>query len=144
MLQVLLTRNWRKADYTIGKLYVNGQQLCNSLEPPDRHLFQGQPIAEIARLKVKKQTAIPTGTYRLQIVFSPKFNRELIEIMDVPGFSSIRIHAGNRVADTEACVLPGINSAVGMVTESRKYETQLTGMVKETIAKGEQAFITII
>ena len=48
------------------------------------------------------------------------------------------------VADTEACVLPGINSAVGMVTESRKYETQLTAMVKETIAKGEQAFITII
>lgn len=144
MLQVLITRNWRKSEYTIGKLYVNGQQLCNSLEPIDRRLFQGQPIADIARLKVKGKTAIPTGTYRLQIVFSPKFNRELIEIMDVPGFSSIRIHAGNRVTDTEACVLPGINSAVGMVTESRKYENQLTAMVKETTAKGEQAFITII
>ena len=144
MLQVFLTRNWRKPNYTIGRIFVNGEFLCNSMEPIDRHLYQGQPIAEIAKNKVKKLTAIPTGTYRLQIIYSPKFKRDLIEIMDVPGFSSIRIHAGNRVTDTEACVLPGINDFVGMVTNSRKYEDMLTAMVKETIAKGELAYITII
>ena len=31
MLQVLLTRNWRKDTYTIGRIYTNGNFFCNSL-----------------------------------------------------------------------------------------------------------------
>lgn len=140
MLQILITRNWRKADYTIGKLYVNGKQLCNTLEDTDRRLFQGQPIADIAAKKVKGQTAIPTGTYRLQVSESPRFKRELIEVLDVPGFSGIRIHRGNTTADTEGCILPGVNNAVGRVSDSTKYELELTKMVKADA----DAYLTII
>lgn len=144
MLQLFLTRNWRKPNYTIGRIFVNGEFLCNSMEPIDRHLYQGQPIAEIAKIKVKKLTAIPTGTYRLQIIYSPKFKRELIEVVDVPGFTGIRIHALNTADQSEGCIGPGLNTEKGRVTESRKYEKILTDMVKETIAKGELAYITII
>lgn len=144
MLHVFIKRNWRKPDYTIGRVFVNGSFLCNTLEPIDRHLFQGQPIAEIAKIKIPKKTAIPTGTYRLQISYSPKFKRDLIEILDVPGFSGVRFHAGNKVTDTEACVLPGMNTAIGMVTDSRKYETQLTSMVKGALDNNEDAYVTII
>ena len=140
MLQILITRNWRKADYTIGKLYVNGKQLCNTLEDTDRRLYQGQPLAEIAKRKVKKQTAIPTGTYRLQVSESPKFKRELIEVLDVPGFTGIRIHRGNTAADSEGCILPGVNNAVGRVSDSTKYELELTKMVKAD----PDAYLTII
>lgn len=140
MLQVLLTRNWRKEEYTIGRIYVNGKQLCNSCEDTDRHLYQGQPLSEILKIKVKGKTAIPTGTYRLRIVESPKFKRELIEIVDVPGFLNIRIHAGNDINDTDGCVLPGENKAPGKVLNSRKYEDQLTAMVKAD----PESYITII
>ena len=140
MLQILITRNWRKADYTIGKLYVNGKQLCNTVEDTDRRLYQGQPLAEIAKRKATGRTAIPTGTYRLRVSASPKFKRELIEVLDVPGFTGIRIHRGNTAADSEGCILPGVNNAVGRVSDSTKYELELTKMVKAD----PDAYLTII
>lgn len=140
MLHILITRNWRKTDYTVGRLYVNGTQLCNSIEDTDRRLFQGQPLSEILKIKVKGKTAIPTGTYRIRVTESPKFKRPLIEVVDVPGFSGIRIHALNSAEESEGCIGPGLNTAPGRVTDSRKYENILTDMV----AKEPEAYITIV
>lgn len=141
MLQIFIIRKYKKADYTIGKLYVNGQFLCNTLEDTDRHLYQGQPLANLASMKIAGKTAIPTGTYRLQVPESPKFGRELIEIMDVPGYTGVRIHRGNTAEDSAGCILPGINNAVGRVNDSTKYELQLTKLVKD---EKEMAYITIV
>ena len=140
MLQILLIRKYRKPEYTIGQLYVNGKFVCNTIEDTDRRLYQGQPIADLASKKVSGKTAIPTGTYRLQVYESPKFGRELIEVMDVPGFMGIRIHRGNTADDSAGCILPGMNTAVGKVTDSTKYELALTKMVKAD----KEAYITII
>lgn len=140
MLHILITRNWRKTDYTVGRLYVNGTQLCNTMEDTDRRLFQGQPLSEILKIKVKGKTAIPTGTYRIRVTESPKFKRPLIEVVDVPGFSGIRIHALNTAEQSEGCIGPGLNTAPGRVTDSRKYENILTDMV----AKEPEAYITIV
>lgn len=140
MLHILITRNWRKTDYTVGRLYVNGTQLCNTMEDTDRRLFQGQPLSEILKIKVKGKTAIPTGTYRIRVTESPKFKRPLIEVVDVPGFSGIRIHALNSAEESEGCIGPGLNTAPGRVTDSRKYENILTDMV----AKEPEAYITIV
>lgn len=140
MLHLLLTRNYRKATYTIGKLYANGTLVCNTIEDVDRRLFQGQPLADILKIKIKGETAIPTGTYRLQVTESPKFKRQLIEVCDVPGFSGIRIHRGNTAADSEGCILPGLNTATGRITDSTNFELKLTEMV----AKEKEAYLTII
>lgn len=140
MLQLLLIRKYRKPEYTIGQLYVNGKFVCNTIEDTDRRLYQGQPIADLASKKVSGKTAIPTGKYRLQVSESPQFGRELIEVMDVPGFMGIRIHRGNTADDSAGCILPGMNTAVGKVTDSTKYELDLTKMVKAD----KEAYITII
>lgn len=140
MLQLLLIRKYRKPEYTIGQLYANGKFVCNTIEDTDRRLYQGQPIADLASKKVSGKTAIPTGTYRLQVSESPTFGRELIEVMDVPGFMGIRIHRGNTADDSAGCILPGMNTAVGKVTDSTKYELDLTKMVKAD----KEAYITII
>jgi len=130
MLQILITRNWRKADYTIGKLYVNGKQLCNTLEDTDRGLHSNMSAAQLAKLKVKGKTAIPTGTYKVEVTDSPKFQRPLPLLLNVPGFSGIRIHRGSTADSTEGCIIPGINNAVGRVSDSAKYEVELTKMIK--------------
>lgn len=140
MLHLLLTRSFRKPTYTIGRIYANGQFICNSMEDVDRHIFQGQPLADLLKIKIKGETAIPTGTYRLRVTESPKFKRELIEVVDVPGFTGIRIHALNTAEQSEGCIGPGLNTEKGRVTESRKYEKILTDMVK----KETEAYITII
>lgn len=140
MLHFLLDRKWRKDTYTIGRLYVNGEFLCNTIEDVDRKLNQNMSATEIQRIKVAAETAIPTGTYAMRVTMSPKFKRELVEIQNVPGFSGIRIHRGNTAQDSAGCLIVGENTSKGRVTNSTKYELQITEMVK----KADYAYITII
>lgn len=140
MLHFLLDRKWRKDTYTIGRLYVNGEFLCNTIEDVDRKLNQNMSATEIQRIKVAAETAIPTGTYAMRVTMSPKFKRELVEIVNVPGFSGIRVHRGNTAEDSAGCVIVGDNTSKGRVTNSTKYELQITEMVK----KADYAYITII
>ena len=140
MLHFLLDRKWRKETYTIGRLYVNGEFLCNTIEDVDRKLNQNMSATEIQKIKVMAETAIPTGTYAMRVTMSPKFKRELVEIVNVPAFSGIRIHRGNTAEDSAGCVIVGENTSKGRLTNSTKYELQITEMVK----KADFAYITII
>lgn len=140
MLHFLLDRKWRKDTYTIGRLYVNGEFLCNTIEDVDRKLNQNMSATEIRKIRVAAETAIPTGTYAMRVTMSPKFKRELVEIVNVPAFSVIRIHRGNTADDSAGCVIVGENTSKGRLTNSTKYELQITEMVK----KADYAYITII
>lgn len=144
MLHLTLVRKYRKEAYTIGQLFNNGEFLCNTIEDRDRGLNNNMSAAAILKIKKPNETAIPTGTYRLNVSESPKFKRELIEVVGVPGFSGIRVHKGNSAYDSAGCIIPGINTEAGKVTDSTKYEEMLTKMVKKAISKNEDCYLTII
>lgn len=144
MLHLTLIRKYRKETYTIGQLYENGAFLCNTIEDKDRGLNNNMSASAILKIKKANETAIPTGTYKLVVSESPKFKRELIEIVGVPGFVGVRVHRGNTAQDSAGCVIPGINSEKGKVTDSTKYEEILTKKVKTAIAKNEECYLTII
>lgn len=57
--------------------------------------------------KVNGETRIPVGTYNIDLTFSPRFKKNMWEILNVPGFSGIRIHPGDSALDTEGCIMPG-------------------------------------
>jgi hypothetical protein len=70
-----LIRAYNCATYCIGHLYVDGKYVCDTIEDTDRGLDKNMPLAELQRRKVKSQTAIPTGTYKVTLgVVSPKFS----------------------------------------------------------------------
>lgn len=119
-MQVTIWRKYRKADYTIGRMYIDGVFFCNTLEDTDRGLMQSMSVGEIMNVKIAGQTAIPVGNYKLTRTWSPRFRKLVPQIMNVKGFSGVRIHAGNTVKDTEGCPLVGDNTQKGMVTNSRK------------------------
>ena len=144
MLHVTLIRKYRKEKYTIGQLYENGVFLCNTMEDRDRGLNNNMSASAILKIKVPNETAIPTGTYKIVVSESPKFHRELIEVVGVPGFVGIRVHRGNSERDSSGCILPGINSEKGKVTDSTKYEELLTKKVKAAMARNEECYLTII
>lgn len=96
----------------VGTLSVDGTFECFTLEDADRKL-------EVGGAKVKDRTAIPRGTYPVVLDFSPRFQVVMPHVLDVPGFSGVRIHSGNRPEDTEGCVLVGLTRKENWVGASR-------------------------
>ena len=144
-MRIELVRIAFKSTYTIGKLYVDGKYFCDVLEDVDRVLDSSMSESEILEKKVKGQTAIPTGHYVINITYSPKYKRMMPLLLDVKGFSGIRIHSGNSSKDTEGCLLVGKNKKVGMVLESRDTYQRLFKMMEgqkeitiEITRKGEE------
>lgn len=131
MIKLTLERFFFGEKYTIGRLYVNGIYLCDTLE--DR--FRDLGIEK----KIYGETAIPAGTYEVRVTWSPKFKRNLPLLLGVPHFEGIRIHRGNTVKDTLGCILVGENKVKGMVINSTQYEEALT-----KILSGQKAEIGII
>lgn len=127
-MELALHRVTRKDTYTIGYLYIEGEYFCDALEPRDRGLEDSMTEEEIAALKVRGKTAIPTGEYRVTLdVVSPKFSKKrayqfcsgrLPRLLGVKGFDGILIHIGNTPDDTDGCILVGENESIGAVVNS--------------------------
>lgn len=108
-MKLTLKRNFKGADYTIGKLYIDGHYFCDTLEDTVRP----------ANKKISGKTAIPAGNYKVIKSYSPRFKKILPEILNVPNFTGVRIHAGNTPKDTDGCVLLGLNKTKGAVLDSQ-------------------------
>ena len=141
-MNIILDRIAKKSKYTIGKLYINGEYFCDTIEDTDRGLTQTMTDAQIKSKKVYGQTAIPTGTYKVIISYSNKFKRQMPLLLNVPGFLGIRIHSGNTEKDTEGCLIVGKNKVVGKVIESKDTYNKLFSILCEANKK-EAIKITI-
>lgn len=141
-MNITLNRIAKKSKYTIGKLYIDGEYFCDTIEDTDRGLTQTMTDAQVKSKKVYGQTAIPTGTYRVIISYSNKFKRQMPLLLNVPGFLGIRIHSGNTEKDTEGCLIVGKNKVVGKVIESKDTYNKLFSILCEANKK-EAIKITI-
>ena len=141
-MNITLNRIAKKAKYTIGKLYINDQYFCDTLEDTDRGLTQSMTEQQIGSKKVYGETAIPTGTYRIIISYSNKFKKQMPLLLNVPGFAGMRIHSGNTEKDSLGCILVGKNKSVGKVLESRDTYSKLFSILQEANKK-ETIKITI-
>ena len=148
-MEILVKRIAKKPKYTIGKLYIDEQYICDTLEDTDRGLNQNMSLEEIKKKKVYGETAIPTGTYKVDMnTVSPKFkNRvwakpyggKLPRLITVPGYEGVLIHAGNKAEDSLGCVLVGENKVVGQVINSQASFKK----VMNILTKGDNITITI-
>lgn len=139
-MELLLKRIFRGDKYTIGHLYINGDYYCDVLEDVDRELTNDMSEEEIKKIKVYGRTAIPKGTYKVEVTYSPKFKRHLPILLDVKGYTGIRIHSGNTAEDTLGCLLVGFNKVKGQVINSRVTSDKLTALLRNC---EEEIHITI-
>ena len=108
-MKIEVKRLHRTSNSTIGELTIDGKFECYTLEDTEREF-----------VKIKGETAIPKGTYKVIINQSNRFKRLLPLLINVPNFEGVRIHAGNSNHDTEGCILVGQNRSVDYITKSRK------------------------
>ena len=143
-MRILLQRHALKAGYTIGRMEINGRYFCDTLEDTDRGLRESMTEDEISALKVKGATAIPTGTYRIDMqTRSPRFGRVLPRLVSVKGYAGVLIHSGNTADDTEGCILVGENRERGKVLNSRATLERLLVFLRSAQAEGEEIELTI-
>ena len=130
-MKLQLKRLYPKPDYTIGKLYIDGVYFCDTIEDTDRGLYQTMPITEIKAKKKQDITAIPYGEYKVVLSMSPRFRKILPEILNVPGFTGVRIHSGNTQYDSSGCLILGKNTVKGKVTNSRYYVAEFINKLEK-------------
>ena len=135
-MKLKLNRIALRKTYTIGKLYIDGKYFCDTLEDTVRDINKSGKF-DNGEKKVKGKTAIPYGTYEIKWTYSPRFKKYTPQLMNVPQFEGIRIHAGNSSTDTEGCLLLGQNKKVGMVLNSRATINKFYPIIKEACSNGK-------
>lgn len=130
-MKLTLKRVALRDNYTIGKLYIDNELFCDVLEDKVRDINKDGDLLDKDENKVYGETAIPYGKYDIEITFSNRFQKMLPILLNVPHFSGIRIHGGNRAKDTHGCLLVGKNTNVGMITESQATLEELMKIISK-------------
>lgn len=112
---------------TLGTLFVDGVKECDTLEDLVR------PPGE----KVYGKTAIPPGRYQVRVTLSPRFGVQMPELLEVPGFSGVRIHPLNTAAETEGCIGVGTVADARTIVRSRAAYDALLPKIERACAEGE-------
>jgi hypothetical protein len=105
---ITVKRLYKTDSSVIGELSIDGVFECFTLEDVEREV------------KIKSETAIPKGTYKVIINQSNRFKRLLPLLLNVPNFEGVRIHPGNTNHNTEGCILVGQTRKKDYIGQSRK------------------------
>lgn len=125
MRTILLKRVCFDDDGTYGVLIENNVPFMLMLE-------------ETWRDNARGISSIPTGTYMVKRIIRPD-GREAWQVQNVPDRTAILIHSGNTEADTEGCLMPGLEWGVVKAKddESGKIESQ------PAVLRSQEAFLRL-
>ena len=127
-------------NYVIGNFYINEVFLSNTLENPIRI------VNNDCTQKIFGHTAIPEGTYTVEMEWWDKHQDYYPHIENVPCFDGILIHGGITTGDTEGCILVGENDETtnpGELTNCKYYQIQINNAINAATSNGESVTITI-
>ena len=129
-MEMLVTRQTFTDESTIGELTIDGVHQCFTLED------------KVRPVKIFGQTAIPAGRYEVVVNESAHFHKLLPELVNVPDFEGVRIHSGNKPADTEGCILVGRTKGTNVINDSHTAFDALFPKIQAAVAR-EKVFIEI-
>ena len=128
MIQLTLIRTEAQGDRTLGQLLINGEFFCHTLEDTLRH----------PKIKVAHHTAIQAGLYPFEVSYSPRFQRDMILIANVPNFVGVRIHGGNDEGDTSGCPLVAFNR-----NRTKIWGTAEKELLEKVMERGGKGWISV-
>ena len=132
-MKIQVQRLYKKDTYTIGKMFIDGKYFCDTLEDKDRGLNSSMLESQIKEIKVYGETAIPIGTYKIDMnTISPKFSKypfyqevckgKIPRLIGVKGFNGILIHVADGYKGAslvQGCIGIGKNKIKGGLLEGK-------------------------
>ena len=143
-MELQLKREIFTEQSTIGTLTINGEFECFILEDKDRGLSDALSLEQILKVKVYGKTAIPYGRYEIDWTMSSRFKVFMPILLNVKGWSGIRIHRGNTELDSLGCLLCGTRKKSNMITESTLATKNLYAKIEAAKKQGQRIYITIV
>ena len=112
---ILIVRDTFTEESTLGKLYLNGEFICYTLEN--------------AWLDNKRNiSCIPVGVYDVRVRLPRESaTRDYLHLLvkDVPNRTYILFHRGNTAKDTLGCILTGMDRGENVIYKSRVAHNEL-------------------
>lgn len=151
-LEIRLKRIDKQQSFTMGRISIDGVDICDSIEDKDRGLSDLMTERQIHERKVYGRTAIPTGRYKVILAQSFKFSsrewaREfgglIPRLENVKGFDGILIHPLNTAEESLGCIGPGFAEKPGRVGRSRDAYRQIMAHLIPAHESGRPIYITI-
>ena len=156
-MELRLKRIALRSEYTIGKLYVDGEYVCDTIEDTVRDLDKDGKFAN-GEVKIPGKTAIPYGRYEITMkVKSPKYSNfskyswakkydgYLPRLLNVSNFEGVLLHPGNTSSESAGCILTGENKVVGKVINSvNTFRRLMDDYLVPAKKRNEKIVITII
>lgn len=156
-MEVRVRRIALKDTYTIGKMYINGEYVCDVLEDKVRDVNKNG-VFDNGETKVVGRTAIPYGTYEItmdvkstkfsdfeQYPWAKEYDGYLPRLTNVPLFVGVLLHVGNSDVDSSGCLLVGENKVVGKVINSTiTFRRLMNEYFLPAKHRGEKIYITIV
>lgn len=127
-MEILIERHYSCSQYVLGRCYVGDICFCDTLEPP---MFG------------VKHPCIPVGSYRVNLVWSPKFKSYKPRLESVPHRSGILINKGNSVKDTSGSILVGNNTFEGHLTQSSITYSDLFEYMTKAVLSDDEIIVRI-
>lgn len=156
-MEVRVRRIALKDTYTIGKMYINGEYVCDVLEDKVRDINKNG-VFDNGETKIANRTAIPYGTYEItmdvkstkfsdfeQYPWAKEYDGYLPRLTNVPLFVGVLLHVGNSDVDSSGCLLVGENKVVGKVINSTiTFRRLMNEHFLPAKQRGEKIYITIV
>lgn len=116
-------RTWETTKSTCGILAFDAVNFCYTLEPP------------VGPLR------IPAAIYEVEFWPSPKFERVMPHLLNVPGWPNqdVEMHFGNYPGETEGCIMLGYSHAEDFIGNSQRAFADFM-----TKVNGESFQITVV
>ena len=130
-INLLIIRDTFTENSTIGKLFINGEFFCDTLENP--YINNERNIS-----------CIPAGQYKVRLRLARESaTRDYLHLLvqEVPSRSYILFHRGNTAKDTRGCVLVGQSREQDRVNNSR---LAMDLIIKEVLNLGGENINLII
>ena len=131
VVNLLIIRDTFTDKSTIGKLFINGESFCDTLENP---WLDNQ----------RNISCIPEGQYKVRLRLARESaTRDYLHLLvkDVPDRDYILFHRGNSAKDTRGCILVGLGTEQDFVKNS---SLSMEILMKEIVNLGGENINLII